>query len=254
MLDKRFNLVFSPPEAVRNLTVHRLEKSRSQRILWLFEELKIDYELKTFKRVNMLAPAELKEVHPLGKSPVVTIEAEGMSKPLVLAESGLIVEYFVDHFGTWLAPKRYVEGNEGQAGAERDEWIRYRYFMHYTEGSITPLLVIALLMSSKSLQSFDKTASAEEGMSRHQEELSVLHQADSQRYRWANRLLVFGPQFRDPFQLSRKPDIYLTGWRRLPLWERFYRCRHHDELSPGSRQRTCWVLEREISETLGVCG
>ena len=109
----------------------------------------MEYELKTYKRKNMLAPAELKKIHPLGKSPVISVESEGMSKPLVLAESGLIVEYLVDHFGPQLLPKKYQEGKEGQVGGETEEWIRYRYYMHYSEGSIMPYLVVALLMTSK---------------------------------------------------------------------------------------------------------
>jgi len=71
----------------------RLELSRAQRILWLLEELKVPYELKTYKRTKeRFAPAELKDVHPLGKSPVVTIEVPGRD-PLVMAESASIVEY-----------------------------------------------------------------------------------------------------------------------------------------------------------------
>ena len=131
------------------LISERLEKSRSQRILWLLEELKLDYELKTYKRENMLAPKELKEVHPLGKSPIITVESEATPKPLVLAESGFIVEYLIEHFGTWLSPERYQQGKDGQVGAETEEWIRYRYFMHYAEGSIMPLLVIALLFNGR---------------------------------------------------------------------------------------------------------
>ena len=87
----------------------------------------MDYELKTYKRSkDMLAPKELKDVHPLGKSPVVSIDVEGMSKPIILAESGLIVEYLIDHFGPRLAPKRYLEGKENRVGGETEEWFRYR--------------------------------------------------------------------------------------------------------------------------------
>ncbi|KAI9880239.1 MAG: hypothetical protein M1830_004583 [Pleopsidium flavum] len=116
------------------ITLYWLEKSRSQRILWLFEELKLDYELQTFKRAkDMTAPPELKEIHPLGKSPVITVEAPTAPKPLVIAESAFIIEYLTEHFGTWLAPKRYAEGKEGQIGGESEEWLRYRFFMHYAE-------------------------------------------------------------------------------------------------------------------------
>lgn len=133
----------------------RLEQSRSHRILWLLEELKLKYELKIYKRrADKLAPAELKEVHPLGKSPVVTIKAEGAAKPIVLAESGAIVEYLVEHFGSvrpGLVPERYTPGSEGKVGGETEEWMRYRYFMHYTEGSLMPFLVMTLVNDCKCL-------------------------------------------------------------------------------------------------------
>lgn len=134
------------------LTKPRLEKSRSQRILWLLEELDIDYDLKTFKRgSDMLAPKELKEVHPLGKSPVVGVQSSNTDEPLILAESGFIAEYLCEHFnGERLVPKRYKEGKEGQVGGETAEWLRFRYFMHYAEGSLMPLLVMQLLMNSMS--------------------------------------------------------------------------------------------------------
>lgn len=91
-------------------------------------------------------------MHPLGKSPVVTIEAPGSSQPLVLAESGAIVEYLADHFGKakpTLVPERYVAGREGKVGGETEEWMRYRYFMHYVEGSLMPFLVMTLVNDSK---------------------------------------------------------------------------------------------------------
>lgn len=110
------------------ITVHHLENSRSQRILWLLEELGLEYELKRYARdpETMLAPESLKAVHPLGKSPVVT------DGDLTLAESGAIIEYFVD---------RYGEGRlkPPQGTPER---LRYTYWLHYAEGSaMTPLLL-----------------------------------------------------------------------------------------------------------------
>ena len=127
----------------------RLDRSRSQRILWLLEELKVDYEIKTYKRQNQLAPEELKRIHPLGKAPVVTIESDTMGKPLVLAESSFIIEYLIDHFGTWHAPERYQKGKDGQVGGETEEWTRYRHLMPYAEGSLMPLLVIALIFNGQ---------------------------------------------------------------------------------------------------------
>ncbi|KAF2469859.1 glutathione transferase [Lindgomyces ingoldianus] len=128
------------------ITVYWLEKSRAQRIIWLLEELKVDYELKVFRRgKDFLAPPELKEVHTLGKSPVVGIQAAGAEKPVILAESGTIVEYLTEHFGSWMIPKRYPDGKEGVIGAETEEWLRYRYLMHYVEGSLMTILLLALV-------------------------------------------------------------------------------------------------------------
>lgn len=138
--------VDTPPAKI---TLHWLEVSRSHRILWLLEELQIPYELKTYKRgSDMHADPKLKEVHPLGKSPVITVETPGTTQPIVIAESAFIVEYLCDHYGKWLIPKRYQDGKDGQVGGETDSWLRYRYYMHYAEGSIMPLMVTTLLVSS----------------------------------------------------------------------------------------------------------
>lgn len=129
---------------------YRLDKSRSQRILWLLEETKLDFEVKTYHRQpNMRAPPDLQKIHPLGKSPILTIEQDGMSGPLVLAESGFMTEYIIDHFATHLAPKRWKDGQEGQVGGETEAWLRYRYLMHFAEGSVMPNLLLMIVASSK---------------------------------------------------------------------------------------------------------
>jgi len=134
------------------IKVYWLEKSRSQRIVWLLEELNVPYEIEVFHRdkKTMLAPPELKKVHPLGKSPVVGVTPVGSSEPLILAESGFITEYLVEHFGkeSTLAPKRYKEGMEGKVGGETEEWFRYRYYMHYAEGSLMTLMLLSLVASN----------------------------------------------------------------------------------------------------------
>ena len=123
-----------------------MNKSRSQRILWLLEELKVEYDVNIYHRQdNKLAPPELKQVHPLGKSPIVEILKKGEKKPITLAESGFMTEYLIDHYGPQLAPKRYKDGQEGQVGGETESWLRYRYFTHYAEGSFMPYLVMMLL-------------------------------------------------------------------------------------------------------------
>ncbi|POS85688.1 hypothetical protein EPUL_001760 [Erysiphe pulchra] len=133
------------------IKLYWLEQSRSQRILWLLEELKLPYELEIFHRdkVTMLAGPELKKVHPLGKSPVISITHPGSSEPLVIAESGFIIEYLLDHFarGNSLLPNRYSNEREDKVGGETEEWLRYRYFLHYAEGSLMTLLMQALFTS-----------------------------------------------------------------------------------------------------------
>lgn len=105
----------------------------------------MEYELKIYKRgKDMLAPEELKKVHPLGKSPVIGVQGPNMTQPMIIAESGNIVEYLIDHFGKEMTPSRYPAGQEGQLCGETEEWLRYRYYMHYAEGSLMSLLLVAL--------------------------------------------------------------------------------------------------------------
>ncbi|MEA3130363.1 MAG: glutathione S-transferase [Paraburkholderia sp.] len=113
------------------LTVHHLNNSRSQRVLWLLEELGVPYELKRYERdpKTMLAPPELRAVHPLGKSPVITDDGQ------TLAESGAIIEYLVDKYG---------QGRFAPA-AGTPARLRYTYWMHYAEGSAMPPLLLKLV-------------------------------------------------------------------------------------------------------------
>jgi glutathione S-transferase len=115
------------------ITVHHLNNSRSQRVLWLLEELGVPYEIKRYQRdaKTMLAPPELRAVHPLGKSPVIT------DGDVTLAESGAIVEYLVDRYGAG----RFVPA------AGTPERLRYSYWMHYAEGSAMPPLLLKLIFT-----------------------------------------------------------------------------------------------------------
>ncbi|HEY0955144.1 MAG TPA: glutathione S-transferase [Roseateles sp.] len=114
------------------ITVHHLNNSRSQRVLWLLEELGLPYEVKRYERdaKTSLAPPELKAVHPLGKSPVIT------DGPLTVAESGAILEYLVDRYG-----QGRLKPTDEQA------LLHYRYFMHFAEGSAMPPLVMKLVFN-----------------------------------------------------------------------------------------------------------
>ena len=122
------------------LTVHHLETSRSQRILWLLEELGVPYELEVYRRnpATRLAPPELKAVHPLGKSPVITDDGE------VIAESGAIIEYIVEKYGT----RGQGELAHLQPAAGTPEHRQCRYWMHYCEGSLMNWLVMKLVFTS----------------------------------------------------------------------------------------------------------
>jgi len=114
------------------IVVHHLENSRSQRVLWLLEELGVGYEVRRYKRDphTMLAPPELRRVHPLGKSPVVT------DGDVTVAESGAIVEYLIDtHAGDRLRPP-----------AGTPERRRYTYWLHFAEGSAMPPLLVKLIV------------------------------------------------------------------------------------------------------------
>ena len=114
------------------LTVHHLNNSRSQRILWLLEELGTPYEIVKYQRMSPLpmAPPELKQVHPLGKSPVIT---DGNK---TIAESGAIVEYLIDTYG---------KGRFKPARGTDDYW-KYVEWMHYAEGSAMMPFLMALFM------------------------------------------------------------------------------------------------------------
>jgi glutathione S-transferase len=117
------------------VTLHHLKLSRSTRVLWLLEELGLPYEIKVYTRDKAFrAPPELKAVHPLGKSPVVTVD------DTVLAESGAIIEHLLDVFG------------EGRLRPEvgTPQHLQFRYWLHYAEGSLmTPLLVAFIMNKTK---------------------------------------------------------------------------------------------------------
>lgn len=115
------------------LTIHHLENSRSQRILWLLEELQVEYDIRVYKRDSetSLAPPELMDIHPLGKSPVITDD------DVTVAESGAIIEYLLEKYDDTgrLLP-------EAGSAARRD----YTYWLHYAEGSFMPLMIISLIV------------------------------------------------------------------------------------------------------------
>jgi glutathione S-transferase len=118
------------------IVVHHLENSRSQRVLWLLEELGFPYEVKHYARdpKTMLAPPELRRIHPLGKSPVI-VDRDPSGQERIIAETGAIVEYLVAK----------ADGRLGKPYAE-DAAQRYRYYLHYAEGSLMPPLLVNLVL------------------------------------------------------------------------------------------------------------
>jgi len=115
------------------IVLHHLNNSRSHRIIWLLEELKVNYTIKQYMRgSDMLAPKELSEVHPLGKSPVIT------DGPHTIAESGAIIEYLVDKYGPQLKPG--VEDTEHR--------LHYTFWLHYAEGSLMSPLLMKLIFDA----------------------------------------------------------------------------------------------------------
>ncbi len=119
------------------ITLHHLETSRSQRVLWLLEELGAPYEIKLYKRDprTRLAPVELKKVHPLGKSPVIT------DGDVVVAESGAILEYLVERHGH----QAQGEATQLLAVPGTAEQLQWRFWMHLAEGSLMNWLVMKLV-------------------------------------------------------------------------------------------------------------
>jgi glutathione S-transferase len=114
------------------ITVHHLEHSRSQRILWLLEELGLPYQIRSYQRMQTrAAPDAMKAIHPLGKAPI--IEDDG----LVIAETGAIIEYLVEKAGGRLGPP-----------TEQEHRLRYRYFLHYAEGSVMTALLMSMVVGT----------------------------------------------------------------------------------------------------------
>jgi glutathione S-transferase len=120
------------------ITLHHLNHSRSQRILWFLEELGVTYDIVTHLRdpKTQLAPQSMREVFPLGRSPVVTIETDDMP-PVTLAESGAIVEYLAIHYGD----------KDLRVAADDPKFADFLYWLHFSEGTLMPPLIAELVMN-----------------------------------------------------------------------------------------------------------
>ena len=182
------------------LTVHHLNNSRSQRVLWLLEELALPYEIKFYQRnaKTMLAPPELSAIHPLGKSPVVTDDGA------VIAETGAIIEYIVEKSGGRLRP-----------AAGTPERLRWTYWLHYSEGSLMPPLVMRLIFSLLPARS------------------PALMRVFARPIAARTLQGWVDPQLKTHFDFIESE----LGRFRMVRRRRLLRRRRDDELSPGSRRR-----------------
>lgn len=195
------------------ITLHHLNKSRSKRIIWLLEELGIDYSIKAYQRDSQtqLAPAELRAIHPLGKSPV--IDEDGF----VLAESGAITEYLIDQYaGDKLAPSRGTQ-----------DYALYLQWMHFAESSaMLPLLLkIFLAKDGSPTQFLDKYSQIE-----LEKVVGYLNQElQDKTYLVANKLtgadimMSFIPEVLSQLgQLDNYPNLkrYYVNLAALPLFQK----------------------------------
>lgn len=139
-----------------NLHLHHLKNSRSSRVIWLLEELSIPYQLTSYDRENGLAPKSLKTVHPMGKSPIL----QDAQKTLI--ESAHIIEYLIDNYD--MAGKNTAEfkpellanlviNKQFRPDYGTTAYEHYRYWLHFTESSLMPLLIIRLLFGKMVQQS-----------------------------------------------------------------------------------------------------
>ncbi len=126
-----------PKLETKMITLHHLNNSRSQRILWLLEELNLDYKIQQYKRDSEtnLAPASLKSVHPLGKSPIIT------DGNITVAESGAIIEYLISTYGSKLDEEQLTHPTAGTSS----HW-QFIYWLHFAEGTLMPPLVAKLVL------------------------------------------------------------------------------------------------------------
>ncbi|CAR27519.1 ZYRO0D00418p [Zygosaccharomyces rouxii] len=120
------------------IRVHFLNESRAFRVLWLLDQLKLDYEIVPYRRdASFRAPEELKKLHPLGKSPLLEVEDRKTGKRKILAESGYIFQYVLKHF----------DKAKSLDNADSDKSEEIQYYLHYAEGSLQPPLIVDMLFS-----------------------------------------------------------------------------------------------------------
>ena len=162
------------------LTVHHLNNSRSQRVLWLLEEMSTPYELVRYQRgPDQRAPASLRKIHPLGLSPVLTDDSG-----LALAETGAIV--------TWLL-HRFDTAHRFSVAPDSAAWPQYLYWLHASEGTVMPPLVMSLVMTVMTSQA------------------PALIRPVAKAIRGGLEKKFYGPQIRNNFAYA-EGEVARTGW------------------------------------------
>jgi glutathione S-transferase len=198
------------------LTVHHLGRSQSERIVWLCEELELDYQLKRYERRkdNGMAPADYKALHPMGTAPIIT------DGDLVLGESGAIVEYLIERHGNGrLSVKR------GQPG-----FPDYLYWFHFTNGTLQP--AVLRVMHMERVDASENNAALRAARDRFQLVLSVVEQRLGQTPYLAGKELTAADimimfslttmRLYTPYDLSPWPSIlaYLQRIGARPAYQR----------------------------------
>jgi glutathione S-transferase len=189
------------------IRLHHLNNSRTQRILWLLEEIGVDYEIVDVARdpKTLRAPASLRTLHPLGKAPILETD-EGMT----LAESGLIVEYLIARYGNDLAPDP----------ADKSFW-RYRYWMHYAEGSLMGQLTLKLVTDRLGLLAVPIRRMVREQLDLHLDFLEI----EAGRHQWFAGDSLSGADIMMSYPLEAAVSRAGLGPSRPALWRRLQQIR-----------------------------
>lgn len=148
------------------LHLHHLKQSRSVRIIWLLEELGLTYQLTSHDRKNGLAPERLKAIHPLGKAPILQVKAKENTPEITLVESAVIIEYLIDYYDSnsndldsealtdeniaisHESLTHMVTNKQFRPDYGTPEFEQYRYWLHFAESSLMPLLVMQLMLDT----------------------------------------------------------------------------------------------------------
>jgi glutathione S-transferase len=190
------------------VVVHHLNEARSQRVLWLLEELGLPYELRLYRRdpTTRLAPQSLKEVHPLGKSPVIADSGR------VVAESGAIIEYLLRHHG----------GRRLRPDPDSPAYDDYLYWMHYAEGSAMPALIVRIVVGRLGEPASGTLPRLDEEVALHLGYLDT--RLDGRPYIFGDDLTAADIQLSFVAELAAA-RLCLTGYPNIAAWVKRFQAR-----------------------------